>query len=136
MAYDSDAFNRWEAGQVARVTRILLAGVESLRAGREMASPAAFIEAIGRVLTDGSRDPAFAAECLQLPVGELPRRVHGRGRSRRDPRRAHEAHARHRDALPHALRGRVPPLHRARALLAGRRRRRDAGRCATPRSPT
>jgi aminopeptidase N len=67
MAYDSDAFNRWEAAQ-ALVTRVLLAGIESLRAGREMTIPQALIEAIGRLLTDGSRDPAFAAECLQLPA--------------------------------------------------------------------
>jgi aminopeptidase N len=66
MAYDADPFNRWEAGQVL-ATRILLAGVEALRAGREMVVPAAFVEALGRVLTDGARDPAFAAECLQLP---------------------------------------------------------------------
>jgi aminopeptidase N len=32
-----------------------------------MVVPAAFAEAMGRVLTDGSRDPAFAAECLELP---------------------------------------------------------------------
>jgi aminopeptidase N len=66
LAYDSDPFNRWEAGQLL-VTRVLLAGVESLRAGREMTIPSALVEAFGRLLTDGSRDPAFAAECLQLP---------------------------------------------------------------------
>ena len=66
MAYDADPFNRWEAGQ-ALATRILLSGIEAIRAGREMAIPAAFVEAMGRVLTNGSRDPAFAAECLQLP---------------------------------------------------------------------
>ena len=66
MAYDADPFNRWEAGQVL-ATRILLAGVEAIRAGRPMEIPAAFVEAMGRVLTNGSRDPAFAAECLQLP---------------------------------------------------------------------
>ncbi|HUP97443.1 MAG TPA: aminopeptidase N C-terminal domain-containing protein, partial [Usitatibacter sp.] len=67
MAYDSDAFNRWEAGQ-ALVTRVLLAGAERIRAGREMEIPAALTEAIGRLISDGSRDPAFAAECLQLPA--------------------------------------------------------------------
>ena len=66
MAYDSDPFGRWEAGQ-ALTTRILLAGIENLRAGREMTVPQSFAEAIGRVISDGSRDPAFAAECLQLP---------------------------------------------------------------------
>jgi aminopeptidase N len=66
MAHDPDPFNRWEAGQVL-ATRILLAGVAAIRAGRGMEIPAAFVEAMGRVLTNGSRDPAFAAECLQLP---------------------------------------------------------------------
>jgi aminopeptidase N len=66
LAYDSDSFNRWEAGQVM-ATRVLLTGVESLRKARDMAIPTALVEAFGRLLTDGSRDPAFAAECLQLP---------------------------------------------------------------------
>ncbi len=67
MAYDSDAFNRWEAAQ-ALTARVLLEGVASIRAGREMEVPQAFSEAIGRLLADGSRDPAFAAECLQPPT--------------------------------------------------------------------
>ena len=67
MASDADPFNRWEAGQ-ALATRILLAGIESVRGGRTMEVPAAFAEAMSRVISDGSRDPAFAAECLQLPT--------------------------------------------------------------------
>jgi aminopeptidase N len=66
MAFDSDAFNRWEAGQALAI-RLLLSGVESVRAGKQMEVPPAFIEAMGRVISDASRDPAFAAECLQLP---------------------------------------------------------------------
>ncbi len=66
MAHDSDPFNRWEAGQTL-ATRILLAGVGAIRAAREMEIPAAYVEAVGRTLADGARDPAFAAECLQLP---------------------------------------------------------------------
>ena len=66
MAYDSDAFNRWEAGQTL-ATRILLAVVEGARTGAAVETPGAFIEAMGRVISDGSKDPAFAAEALQLP---------------------------------------------------------------------
>ncbi|MEO7744465.1 MAG: aminopeptidase N [Usitatibacter sp.] len=66
MAHDSDAFGRWEAGQAA-MTRILLQGVRDLQAGRAMTVPQSFAEAMGHILTSGSRDPAFAAECLQLP---------------------------------------------------------------------
>jgi aminopeptidase N len=66
MAYDSDAFTRWEAGQ-ALATRILLTGIAAVRAGRQMEVPQEFAEAMGRVLSDASKDPAFAAEALQLP---------------------------------------------------------------------
>jgi aminopeptidase N len=67
MAFDSDPFNRWEAGQALAI-RILLATVDELRAEREPVVPATFVEAMGRVISDGSRDPAFAAECLQMPA--------------------------------------------------------------------
>jgi aminopeptidase N len=66
MAYDADAFNRWEAGQ-ALATRTLLASAENVRAGRATDIPSAYIEAMGRVISDGSKDPAFAAEALLLP---------------------------------------------------------------------
>jgi aminopeptidase N len=66
MAHDSDAFNRWEAGQ-ALATRILLAGAERIRSGGTMQVPEAFLEGLGRVLSEGAKDPAFAAEALQPP---------------------------------------------------------------------
>ena len=66
MAHDSDSFNRWEAGQ-ALATRILLAGIERIRAGEPMRVPDDFLEAMGRTLSDGAKDPAFAAEALQPP---------------------------------------------------------------------
>ncbi|HUI99861.1 MAG TPA: aminopeptidase N [Usitatibacter sp.] len=66
MAHDSDPFNRWEAGQ-ALATRILLAGVERIRAGEPMEVPEDFLEAMGRTLSDGAKDPAFAAEALMPP---------------------------------------------------------------------
>jgi aminopeptidase N len=66
MAHDSDAFNRWEAGQ-ALATRILLAGVDQIRAGKPMSVPPEYLEVLGRILAEGAKDPAFAAEALQLP---------------------------------------------------------------------
>ncbi|HEY9380443.1 MAG TPA: aminopeptidase N [Burkholderiales bacterium] len=66
MAHDSDAFNRWEAGQ-RLATRILLRGVETLRVGSALDVPASFIDAFARVLSDAKADPAFAAEALSLP---------------------------------------------------------------------
>ena len=66
MAHDADAFNRWEAGQ-RLATGILLRGIEAHRAGKAVEVPRAFVDAFARVLRDGPRDPAFAAEALSLP---------------------------------------------------------------------
>lgn len=67
IANDSDAFNRWEAGQ--RLSGMLiLQGAEALRAGAgDIEVPESFIRAFGRVLADAPSDPAFAAEALALP---------------------------------------------------------------------
>ncbi|ODU32324.1 MAG: aminopeptidase N [Thiobacillus sp. SCN 62-729] len=67
MAHDSDAFNRWEAGQ-RLATRVLLAGTAAGGIGCDWI-PDAFVAACGRVLDDGLRgDPALAAEALNLPA--------------------------------------------------------------------
>ncbi|MBK1681621.1 aminopeptidase N [Rhodocyclus tenuis] len=83
MAHDSDAFNRWEAGQQL-ASRLILAAAERLaaipadtetntQARAAVASdwPASFAAAAARILDaviDGaSADPAFAAEALALP---------------------------------------------------------------------
>lgn len=67
MAHDSDAFNRWEAGQ-RLATRVLLAGIATGSAGIDWI-PNAFVAACGRVLDDGlNGDPALAAEALNLPA--------------------------------------------------------------------
>ena len=66
LAHDSDTFNRWEAGQ-RLATGLLLKGVEAVRSGKVIQVPRAFFDAFSRVLEDGSKDPAFAAEVLSLP---------------------------------------------------------------------
>ena len=67
MAHDSDAFNRWEAGQ-RLATRVLLAGIAANGAGSDWI-PDSFVAACTRVLDDGLRhDPALAAEALNLPA--------------------------------------------------------------------
>jgi aminopeptidase N len=70
MAYDTDPFNRWDAGQ-RLATDLILQGIEALKAGREPAVPESFIRAMARQLQGddghGPRDPAFAAEALSLP---------------------------------------------------------------------
>ena len=66
MKHDSDAFNRWEAGQ-RLATRVLLAGIRQGGAGTRWI-PDSLIAAFGRVLDDGLRDPAFVAEVMNLPA--------------------------------------------------------------------
>ncbi len=67
MAHDSDAFNRWEAGQ-RLATRVLLAGITAGGAGTSWI-PESFVAACGRVLDAGlAGDPALAAEALNLPA--------------------------------------------------------------------
>lgn len=64
MAHDSDAFNRWEAGQEL-ASRLILAAA----GGSGADWPASFAAAAARILDaalDGA-DPAFAAEALALP---------------------------------------------------------------------
>ncbi|MEO8157134.1 MAG: aminopeptidase N [Betaproteobacteria bacterium] len=67
MAHDSDAFNRWEAGQRLALN-LLLAGIGEFRAKRAPVFPDAFVKAFARVLADAPDDPAFAAEALGLPA--------------------------------------------------------------------
>jgi aminopeptidase N len=73
MACDSDAVNRWEAGQRLALA-ILLRGISARTHGAGFEAPAAFVAAFGRVLADAAHDPAFTAEALGLPsegyVGE------------------------------------------------------------------
>jgi aminopeptidase N len=66
LAHDSDAFNRWEAGQ-RLATRLILAATATLAAGDVPRWPESFAQAAARVLTDGKADPAFVAEALSLP---------------------------------------------------------------------
>ncbi|MBM3485523.1 MAG: aminopeptidase N [Alphaproteobacteria bacterium] len=62
MARDEDLFNRWEAGQQF-ATRLLL---ERASGGGTVAE-SAFVAAIGRILDETGRDPAFVAEAIRLP---------------------------------------------------------------------
>jgi len=66
MARDSDAFNRWEAGQRLAMN-VMLAGVEAVAAGRQPSYPDSLVEAFRRALRNTGEDPAFAAEALGLP---------------------------------------------------------------------
>jgi len=64
---DPEPFARWEAGQQV-ATRVLLDRIQACRSG---ATPAPLdpdlVTALRRILADADRDPAFAAEALNLP---------------------------------------------------------------------
>ncbi|MCF8179424.1 MAG: aminopeptidase N [Sulfuritalea sp.] len=70
MAHDSDACNRWEAGQ-RLATRILLAGIAAGGEGTAWI-PETFVAAVARVLDDGlTHDAALATEALVLPAEQV-----------------------------------------------------------------
>ncbi len=66
MAHDTDAFNRWEAGQ-RLASRLILSATALIMSGGTPVWPASFAAACAKVLAGGDADPAFAAEALSLP---------------------------------------------------------------------
>ena len=66
MSHDSDAFNRWQAGQ-DYATRLLIASVKALRKDKAPPDPSRFIEALGQVASDEILEPALRAQTLALP---------------------------------------------------------------------
>ncbi|MBX9632402.1 MAG: aminopeptidase N [Burkholderiales bacterium] len=111
MAHDSDAFSRWEAGQRLALG-LLLKGVAARKAGKAFEAPAEFIAAFARVLADGSKDPAFAAEALSLPsesyIGEQMDVV--------DPDAIHAVRVRVRQKIAASLRDELLATYRAMAV--------------------
>ena len=105
LAYDSDPFNRWEAGQ-RLATDLMLESIALIRAGRETHVSELAIDAYARVLADADADPAFAAEVLSLPSeGFLAEQM-----AEVDPDAIHLARVDLRRRLAHALN---EDLHRA-----------------------
>jgi aminopeptidase N len=68
-AHDSDAFNRWEAGQ-RLASRLLLGQIDQIRAGHEPGLPDLFLDAFRKALLDRRADPALISLALTLP-GEI-----------------------------------------------------------------
>ena len=67
LAHDTDAFNRWEAGQ-RLATRVILGAADALAAGADAPeTPAVFIDAFRATLNAGDLDPALQAYALSLP---------------------------------------------------------------------
>jgi aminopeptidase N len=65
-SHDSDPVNRWEAGQRLAMERLrkLTAAVSS---GGKLELDATFIDAMRKILTDATLDPAFREQALLLP---------------------------------------------------------------------
>jgi len=111
LAHDSDAFNRWEAGQRLAL-ELMLRCVEQRRAGRAFDIPQNFLGAMTRVLEGADADPAFTAEALALPseayVGEQMEVV--------DPDTIHAVRVRLRQAIAATLRDALLATYRRMAV--------------------
>jgi aminopeptidase N len=70
LAHDTDAFNRWEAGQELS-KRFLLASIEDARSGRELELDSMIIDAFRKVLLDPALDGSIKSLTLTLPSEEL-----------------------------------------------------------------
>ena len=70
MGHDSDAFNRWDAGQTL-AQELLLGLAAEAAAGRALALPSHFVEAFGRLLADASLDGSLRALAMTLPSERL-----------------------------------------------------------------
>jgi aminopeptidase N len=67
LRFDSDPFNRWEAGQRLAL-RLLLQAITDYRPAQAVRFPNFLADAFEQVLRDGLKDPAWAAEVLALPL--------------------------------------------------------------------
>lgn len=68
-AHDSNAFNRWDAGQQLASHHILNLITELLE-DNELQTDSEFIEALRKTLNDPKLDPALIAEAIQFPSEE------------------------------------------------------------------
>ena len=66
MAHDSDAFNRWEAGQRLAMQRLLNL-IKQVQAGEKLTLDELFINALRTRLNDTALDPSFREVVLTLP---------------------------------------------------------------------
>ncbi|WP_175627123.1 MULTISPECIES: aminopeptidase N [Oxalobacteraceae] len=68
MAHDSDAFNRWEAGQRLATRRLLALTETTQQAGSILSVDVALSDSLRASLNDQSLDPAFRETVLTLPA--------------------------------------------------------------------
>lgn len=68
MAHDSDAFNRWEAGQRLATRRLLALTKAAQQAGSALSVDVALSDSLRASLNDQALDPAFRETVLTLPA--------------------------------------------------------------------
>lgn len=68
MAHDSDAFNRWEAGQRLATRRLLALTKAAQQAGSKLSVDVALSDSLRASLNDQTLDPAFRETVLTLPA--------------------------------------------------------------------
>ncbi|MFT5041672.1 MAG: aminopeptidase N [Hyphomicrobiaceae bacterium] len=66
-AWDSDPFNRWEAGQRGALA-VLLRLVDDAKAGRELVVPTSLVQVFERTVDDTAMDRSLLAKALVLPA--------------------------------------------------------------------
>jgi aminopeptidase N len=65
-SHDSDPVNRWEAGQRLAMARLVALTAAAAKSGK-LELDATFVDAMRKILTDESLDPAFREQALLLP---------------------------------------------------------------------
>jgi aminopeptidase N len=100
MQYDSDLYNRWQAGQ-DYATRVLLATIEDAKAGSSHApAPSPLAAALGATLFDDRLEPDYRAQFMVLPSESELARIIGRDV---DPLAIHKAREGVRKAIAREL---------------------------------
>jgi aminopeptidase N len=107
MAHDSDAFNRWEAGQSLAQDSIL-GMARAYAEGRPVELARSFVDAFGALLRDASLDPSLKALAMALPA----ERVLAQAMSVIDVDALHAARETAIRALARALRSEFEALYR------------------------
>ena len=108
MAHDTDAFNRWDAGQELALA-LLLGLAADTAAGRELSLDVEFSEAFGRILRDDELDGSLKALALTLPA----EKVIGQEMDVIDPDSVHAARQFMRCALAEAHRDELSGIYDA-----------------------
>ena len=111
MAHDSDAFNRWEAGQRLAMRR-LLALTSLSQSGNALQVDAALAESFSSTLKDDGLDPAFREIALTLPAET----VIAEQMDVIDPQAIHEARRFLRRSLAQAMRADLAQAYRDNAV--------------------